>query len=192
MSRSVLVVPSVMEAILTTLFHWVIRVPAGDVSKLFVMTTPAVVTPTALAYAIAPLGRFVADHALEIANARPMMPSGLNDREADLWEPLIVIGDLAGGRWRELARQAAVGLTESAREHNPIGSLPGPFAHGVSQTQIESLFFCCNIRNFGAPALLVFGASRFHLACLGVLSGEDRLTGPRDNPEDAARVISAD
>src|SRR5207247_9243473 len=67
--------------------------------------------------------RFVADHAQEIANARPVMPSGLNDREADLWEPLIVIGDLAGGRWRELARQAAVGLTESGREHNPIGSL---------------------------------------------------------------------
>ena len=67
--------------------------------------------------------RFVADHALEIANARPVMPSGLNDREADLWEPLIVIGDLAGGRWRELARQAAVGLTESARGRNPIGSL---------------------------------------------------------------------
>ena len=67
--------------------------------------------------------RFVADHAREIANARPVMPSGLNDRETDLWEPLVVIGDLAGGRWPELVRGAAAGLTESAREHNPIGPL---------------------------------------------------------------------
>src|SRR2546425_3293010 len=67
--------------------------------------------------------RFVADHAPEIANARPGMPPSLNDREADFWEPLIVVADVVGGRWPELARQAAVGLTTSARENNPISSL---------------------------------------------------------------------
>ncbi len=67
--------------------------------------------------------RFVADHAQEIAKARPVMPTNLNDREADFWEPLVVIADVAGGRWPELARQAAVGLTANARENNPMGSL---------------------------------------------------------------------
>ncbi|MGO1977702.1 DUF3631 domain-containing protein [Brachybacterium tyrofermentans] len=35
----------------------------------------------------------------------------LRDREADTWEPLIVISDLAGGRWPQASRQAAERLT---------------------------------------------------------------------------------
>jgi putative DNA primase/helicase len=67
--------------------------------------------------------RFVADHAEEIAKAEPKMPAGLTNRAADIWEPLLVLADLAGGRWPELSRQAAVGLTAQAHEHSPIGSL---------------------------------------------------------------------
>lgn len=63
------------------------------------------------------------DHAEEIANARPEIPSGLNDRAADIWEPLLVLADLAGGEWPNLARQAAVNLSLKAQENNPIGSL---------------------------------------------------------------------
>ncbi len=37
--------------------------------------------------------RFLADHAEEIAKAKPVMPESLNDREADCWEPLIVIAE---------------------------------------------------------------------------------------------------
>ena len=67
--------------------------------------------------------RFVLDHQAEIAAARPQIPPGLNDRAADIWEPLLVLADLAGGQWPELARQAAVGLTASAQQSDPIGSL---------------------------------------------------------------------
>jgi len=67
--------------------------------------------------------RFVLDHAAEIAGARPDIPASLNDRAADIWEPLLVLADLAGGHWPETARQAAVGLTSAAHETNPIGSL---------------------------------------------------------------------
>ncbi len=67
--------------------------------------------------------RFVIDHAQSIAQARPEIPSSLPDRGADIWEPLLALADLAGGPWPELARQAAVGLTSSAQENNPIGSL---------------------------------------------------------------------
>ena len=67
--------------------------------------------------------RFVQDHAAEIATARPSIPAGLNDRAADISEPLLVLGDLAGGDWPKIAREAAVGLATRAEESNPIGSL---------------------------------------------------------------------
>jgi hypothetical protein len=67
--------------------------------------------------------RFVLDHAGEIASAQPQIPSVLNDRAADIWEPIFALADLAGGPWPESARQAAVHLTASAQDSNPIGSL---------------------------------------------------------------------
>jgi hypothetical protein len=67
--------------------------------------------------------RFVADHAAEIAKAEPKIPEGLANRAADVWEPLLALADLAGGRWPELAREAATGLTARAQEYSPIGSL---------------------------------------------------------------------
>jgi len=67
--------------------------------------------------------RFVADHAAEIAGAEPQIPKGLTNRAADIWEPLLALADLAGGRWPELARAAACGLTARAQEYSPIGSL---------------------------------------------------------------------
>jgi hypothetical protein len=67
--------------------------------------------------------RFVLDHGEEIAGARPEAPSSLNDRAGDIWEPLLALADLAGGEWPEKARLAAAGLTGSAQENSPIGSL---------------------------------------------------------------------
>ena len=67
--------------------------------------------------------RFVADHGEEIAKAEPQMPVGLTNRAADIWEPMLALADLAGGRWPGLAREAAVGLTARAHEHSPIGAL---------------------------------------------------------------------
>lgn len=43
--------------------------------------------------------------------AVPVMP--IEDRPADLWEPLIAVADLAGGDWPARARRAAVVLTKS-------------------------------------------------------------------------------
>jgi hypothetical protein len=67
--------------------------------------------------------RFVMDHAGEIAKSEPKIPKGLANRAADIWEPLLVLADLAGGQWPELAREAALGLTARAQESSPIGSL---------------------------------------------------------------------
>ncbi len=67
--------------------------------------------------------RFVLDHGKEIAEGQPAIPRGLTNRAADVWEPLLVLADLAGGPWPELARQAAEGLTAQSKRHSPIGSL---------------------------------------------------------------------
>ena len=48
--------------------------------------------------------------------ARPEMPAGVEDRQADAWEPLLVVADLAGGEWPQKAREAAVALVTVARE----------------------------------------------------------------------------
>jgi len=56
---------------------------------------------------------FVRHHSHAIARARPDIPSSLNDRAADIWEPLLAIADLAGGQWPALARQAAEKLSAS-------------------------------------------------------------------------------
>jgi hypothetical protein len=48
--------------------------------------------------------------------ARPEMPEGVEDRQADAWEPLLVVADLAGGEWPVLAREAAVALVKVNRE----------------------------------------------------------------------------
>jgi hypothetical protein len=48
--------------------------------------------------------------------ARPDMPIGVEDRNADMWEPLFAVADLAGGKWPDLARKAAVALIAAGRE----------------------------------------------------------------------------
>ena len=48
-----------------------------------------------------------------LANAFPEIPSELDDRAADIWEPLIAIADLAGEPWPARARRAAVALAAS-------------------------------------------------------------------------------
>src|SRR5262249_13970639 len=42
-----------------------------------------------------------------LVDFEPEMPSGVTDRAADIWEPLLAIGELAKGEWAERARQAA-------------------------------------------------------------------------------------
>lgn len=49
----------------------------------------------------------------------PDMPDGIADRDADVWEPLLTIADLAGGHWPEKARVAAVTLVTLSKESTP-------------------------------------------------------------------------
>lgn len=38
----------------------------------------------------------------------PLLPDGVEDRDADVWEPLLMVADLAGGDWPRRAREACL------------------------------------------------------------------------------------
>ena len=57
----------------------------------------------------------------ELVDAWPKLPDGIEDRNADVWEPLLAIADAAGGHWPERARVTAVTLVTAARESNGGG-----------------------------------------------------------------------
>ena len=44
----------------------------------------------------------------------PNMPEGIVDRPAELWEPLLIVADLAGGDWPKLSRDACLALCKDA------------------------------------------------------------------------------
>ncbi len=49
----------------------------------------------------------------------PDIPAGIEDRDADIWEPLLAVADLAGGEWPERARVAAVTLVTESSDSTP-------------------------------------------------------------------------
>ena len=55
----------------------------------------------------------------DLNRARPEMPDGIVDRDADVWEPLLAIADMAGGEWPKLARVSAVTLVTLAKAGTP-------------------------------------------------------------------------
>ncbi|MCD2449723.1 DUF3631 domain-containing protein [Methylicorpusculum oleiharenae] len=61
----------------------------------------------------AKLVRFSNDYSDKVKAARPHLPPQLNDRAQDNWEPLLAIAQVAGGRWPELAKRAAIQLSET-------------------------------------------------------------------------------
>jgi hypothetical protein len=55
----------------------------------------------------------------QMTAARPVMPNGIEDRNADVWEPLLAIADGMGGEWPKRARDAAVALVKAIEEAEP-------------------------------------------------------------------------
>jgi len=49
----------------------------------------------------------------------PDMPEGVEDRAADMWEPLLAVADKAGADWPERARNACVFLVKESRDSTP-------------------------------------------------------------------------
>ena len=55
----------------------------------------------------------------ELMDYWPVMPPGIEDRAADVWEALLAMADKAGGEWPECARAACVALVAESRESTP-------------------------------------------------------------------------
>ena len=61
------------------------------------------------------VGAWASNVASIAENAFPDLPEGIVDRVADVWEPLIIIADLAGGDWPARARSAAKELVAASK-----------------------------------------------------------------------------
>jgi hypothetical protein len=65
------------------------------------------------------LAEWAASIANKVEDAWPDMPDGIEDRNADVWEPLLAVADVAAGSWPDRARVAAVALVADLRDGTP-------------------------------------------------------------------------
>ncbi len=71
----------------------------------------------------ADLETWAAQAADGLRDAVPGLPDNLSDRQADAWEPLFAIADLAGDEWPKRARDAAVTLSAEPDDGASRGAL---------------------------------------------------------------------
>jgi hypothetical protein len=62
------------------------------------------------------LAKWAADVAGRVGCPWPQMPPGVADRAADVWEPLLMVADLAGGDWPKRATEACTAFVTGARD----------------------------------------------------------------------------
>src|SRR5262249_49800276 len=55
----------------------------------------------------------------ELMTAVPETPIGVEDRAADVWEPLLAVAESVEGDWPKRARAAAAAMVATAKETNP-------------------------------------------------------------------------
>ena len=54
-----------------------------------------------------------------VRNSRPALPTGVEDRDADVWEALLAVADAAGGDWPVRARTAALVMVAQSKQSTP-------------------------------------------------------------------------
>ena len=55
----------------------------------------------------------------DVRDARPKLPNGVEDRDADVWESLLAVADAAGSDWPTRARRAAVAMVRQSNQSTP-------------------------------------------------------------------------
>lgn len=55
----------------------------------------------------------------DVIETWPEMPPEITDRDADMWESLFVVADVAGGSWPKRAREAAKELVKQSKQSSP-------------------------------------------------------------------------
>lgn len=70
------------------------------------------------------LGKWVSRYTPQILEEWPELPDGVDDRDAELWEPLFMVARVAGGHWPQSVWQAceelALGSQDNAPEELPL------------------------------------------------------------------------
>jgi len=80
-----------------------------------------------------------------VTDVWPEMPEGIEDRNADVWEPLLAVADAAGGEWPKRGRVSAVTLVTLSREVSPslgvrlLGDLRTVFGDETSKSTASIL-----------------------------------------------------
>jgi Protein of unknown function (DUF3631) len=94
------------------------------------------------------LAEWAQEAADRVGDPWPVMPQGVTDRPADVWEPLLMIADLAGGDWPKLAAEACTAFVTGARDDTSstgtrlLGDLRDVFASAdqlFTQTILDKL-----------------------------------------------------
>jgi hypothetical protein len=104
------------------------------------------------------LEEWAASVASYVGAAWPDMPPGVEDRPADVWEPLLAVADAAGGRWPERARVACVELVKVAENREAslgvrlLGDLRDVFADAVALPTETILERLCELEEAAEPA----------------------------------------
>lgn len=62
--------------------------------------------------------RFMSDNAADIRSARPILPSYLNDRACDVWEPLFAIAGIVSSEWAKKIEESAFYLVNGIKSLN--------------------------------------------------------------------------
>ena len=70
------------------------------------------------------MGEWAHSQALSLYGTWPDLPDGIHGRDADIWEPLLSVADVAGGPWPEMARAACCEIALGAGG-NPSAIPPG-------------------------------------------------------------------
>ncbi|WP_312714335.1 DUF3631 domain-containing protein [Corynebacterium flavescens] len=68
---------------------------------------------------VSALAQWAQDDAYSLAGVYPNVPKGVEDRAAEVWEPLIAIADQAGGQWPKRAREACTAFVFKPRSSTP-------------------------------------------------------------------------
>lgn len=84
---------------------------------------------------------------VDAREAWPEFPNGVQDRAADVWEPLLAVADLAGGDWPRTARVAAVTVVTDSMGATPTLGV-------LLLKDIRTVFDALDARNCVTDALL--------------------------------------
>lgn len=98
----------------------------------------------------ADLETWTAAHLDALAAARPVMPEGVRDRPAEVWEALLAIADVAGGEWPERARAAC--------RHFVLDSDPDEMSFGARLLRDIRTAFAGRERMFSADLIAALTA----------------------------------